>query len=289
MWIEKGGARVDEVSRILPRVILEYPALWQRIVHDWTTSVDGDFAWLTYSANYLLSAAGLKWALDPFSLSTRVPGVTQPNFMEDLAGLSLIVLSHQHNDHLDLNLIGALSHLPIAWIIPDFMLEYILARVQIPWDNIIIPQAGRQISIKGLTLTPFSSLHFHGERGVPEMGYLAEFNHTRWLFPGDIRNYEIGLLPDFGRLDGVFAHIWLGKAGALIYPPPFIEKFCRFFSNFKAQRLIITHLNEYGRDDRDRWDTQHYQLVKTRLNSITPRSQVMKAGMGDKVDLSEVE
>ena len=61
-------------------------------------------------------------------------------------------------------------------------------------------------------LTPFDGLHIHGEHGVPAMGYLAEFSKKRWLFPGDTREFDFSKLPDFGELDDVIGHLWLGKA-----------------------------------------------------------------------------
>ena len=147
----------------------------------------------------------------------------------DLDRLQLIVLSHAHNDHLDQNLISALQGLPLRWVIPEFMLDTVMKAASIPSERIIVPKPGSRICIEGLTLTPFEGLHIREQNGIPEMGYLAEFGGYRWLFPGDTRLFDNSRLPDFGRLDGVFAHLWLGKAGAQIDPPPMLDEFCDVF------------------------------------------------------------
>jgi hypothetical protein len=186
---------------------------------------------------------------------------------------------------LDMHLVHALRELPISWIIPGFMLEDILTRVNLHQDKVIIPQPGKTLQFKELKLTPFDSLHFRGNHGVPEIGYLAEFNHKRWLFPGDIRGYESGIFPDFQCLDGMFAHLWLGKAGAQISPPPLLDEFCRFFSEIAARRMVVTHLNEYGRDENDLWDEQHFDLVSKTFLKVSPTTCLEMAQMGAKVAL----
>ena len=40
----------------------QYPGLWKRMTFEWRAENDRDYAWLTYSANYLLRTAGIRWA-----------------------------------------------------------------------------------------------------------------------------------------------------------------------------------------------------------------------------------
>ena len=96
------------------KAVENYPEIWDRIISEWKSS-QKDCFWLTYSANYLLNTAGVKWAIDPYSLFTRVGGGEQPAFSDDLTALQLVVLTHSHSDHLDLNLIAAIQDLPIHW------------------------------------------------------------------------------------------------------------------------------------------------------------------------------
>jgi hypothetical protein len=262
----------------------DYPKNWNRMISEWRYSQENRF-WLTYSANYLLNSAGKKWAIDPYSLFTRIGGGAQPDFSEDLLSLQLVVLTHSHSDHLDLHLIAGLRDFPLQWVIPEFMLAKIKAVVDLPSDRIIIPQPQKPLRIDNLTLTPFEGLHIHGEHGVPAMGYLAEFSEKRWLFPGDTRLYDFSKLPEFGELDGVVSHLWLGKGEALESKPSKLEGFCNFFSQFTTKQLIITHLHEYGRDMNELWDLHHFQLVRTHIHAIKPELSVTAALIGECVDL----
>ena len=266
------------------KTIENYPEIWERIIFEWKSNQEDCF-WLTYSANYLLNTAGVKWAIDPYSLFTRIGRGEPPVFSQDLRSLQLVVLTHSHSDHLDLNLIAAIQDLPIHWVIPEFLLAKVFAFIDLPSEKIIVPQPGNTLRIDNLKLTPFDGLHIHGEHGVPAMGYLAEFSKKRWLFPGDTRDFDFSKLPDFGELDGVIGHLWLGKSEALEYRPSKLEEFCNFFSQFITKQLVITHLREYGREPNELWDLHHLQLVRTYILEIKPELSVTTVLMGESIHL----
>lgn len=263
----------------------EYPDQWTRAVNAWQSLHGVDAAWLTYAASYLLSTHGTLWAIDPFSLSTRVAGTREPDVRIDLQPLEFAVLTHAHADHLDLNLIRALEPSPTRWVIPDYMLEKVLANTQLPREKVISPVHGKPMKIGPVSLTPFESLHFHALGGVEETGYLVEFDGKRWLFPGDIRNYDRARLPDFGKLDGVFAHLWLGKGRALDPVPPLVDDFCDFFGSLNTERIVVTHIDEIGRPENELWEDRHYQLVAERFHQSHPKIQVESAITGARVFL----
>jgi len=284
--IDGVALRRQEIRRDLDEARVAYPELWQQVTRECRESTTGAYAWLTYAANYLFSFNGFRWALDPFSMSSRVAGVPAPDYRHDLADLSLVVLTHAHNDHLDLPLVSELAETRVQWVIPADVLEKIEAYVKLPLDHVIVPRSGEEIEYGPLRLLPFESLHMNGAHGVPETGYHITFNDQRWLFPGDIRNYQFERLPDFGRLDGVVAHLWLGKARAMDVEPPLLQAFCGFFNRFNTSRLVITHLNEFGRDEHEMWRENHFELVRKEIILLNPAIQVEKALMGDKVKLA---
>lgn len=284
--IDRTARRRQAIQQDLDKARVAYSGLWQQVTRGWRESTTGNYAWLTYAANYLFSFNGFRWALDPFSMSSRVAGVPAPDYRHDLADLSLVVLTHAHNDHLDLMLVRELADTSVQWVIPSDVLEKIKSVVKLPLDRVIVPHAGEEIESGPLHLLPFESLHMNGTHGVPETGYLVEFDAQRWLFPGDIRNYQFERLPDFGRLDGVVAHLWLGKARAMDMEPPLLQAFCDFFNRFNTGRLVITHLNEFGRDVREMWRESHFELVRKEIILRNPAIQVEKALMGDMVKLA---
>ena len=275
----------DAILLKIDRARKEYPSLWRGLIQEWQNCGKRDAAWLTYAASYLLNTASIKWALDPFSLITRVGHANQPDFLKDLESLQLVVFSHAHQDHLDLNIIGALRNLPITWVIPAFMLERVTNAAGLHREQILVPRAGNPIHFGDLTLTPFDGLHFRGTHGVPEMGYVAEFSGKRWLFPGDTRTYDTSRVPHFDALDGVFAHLWLGRGKALEVEPPLMEEFCQFFASLQPKQIVVTHLEELGRDADDFWDMSHYQKVFARFQEISSKIKVSASCMGQSVIL----
>lgn len=277
----------DQQARIalLTETAMEgYTALWEQMVVQWRTA-ETDAAWLTYCANYLLHTAGVRWALDPLSLFSRLSLPNPMNFAKDLAPLDAVVLSHRHADHLDLELLTRLVDLPISWIVPEFLLEELQAIFPAKMPNITVPHPGVPIRIKDLTLLPFEGLHFRDGNGVPEMGYLAEFSGKRWAFPGDTRVFPAQELTKHGSLDGIFAHLWLGKKCALYETPPLLEDFCRFYTEPAPSRLVVTHMHELARDPDDFWDTNHFSQVSTICHELNPNTLVTPAWTGTSVDL----
>lgn len=237
-----------------------------------------------YGANYSFYTGGVRWAIDPFSISTRISVVPEPDFAADLDKLELVLLTHAHNDHLDLNMISAIARLTIRWNVPEFMLGQVLS-AGVPKKNIIVPVNGKAFEFKGLVITPFAGQHIHGRYGVPETGYLVECGEKRWLFPGDTRVYDAGKLPDFGSVDVVFAHVWLGKAQAALPTPPLLEAFCQYTLSCKAKRIILTHLDELGRDEKDLWDEHHVCMIIQKIEAMGGFGKVEAYSMGGRIDL----
>ncbi len=275
----------NSTLNLIDRAREEYPSLWRKFTREWRSQENEDAAWMIYAANYLLRTAGVRWTIDPYCLMHRIQTEHDLDLSGDLSGLEMIVLSHKHNDHLDLKLLRALQDLPAQWVIPEFMLEIILDNISLPRERIITARPGTPIQLRGLTLTPFNGLHIREVYGVPELGYLAEFNHKRWLFPGDIRNYDFSQFPPLGQLDGSFAHLWLGKGRALDQTPPFIDAFVQFFTRLNPKRLVITHMHEIGRVPEELWDLHHYQMVLEKFHSQTSSMSVAAALTGQKVSL----
>jgi L-ascorbate metabolism protein UlaG (beta-lactamase superfamily) len=279
-----------DLARRKAAVIVDYPALWQHMLADWSRPQQNDRAWLLYSANYLLCTGGVRWALDPLTLRGRLPAAARVD-AAPLAALDYIVLTHRHSDHLDLALLGELRAFPARWIVPGDMLD-LLRGLELPPEKVIVPQSMQTLHLGALSLTPFDGLHWEsaperpgGVRGVPATGYLAEFSGKRWLFAGDVRTYESQKMPAFGALDGLFAHLWLGRGAALLPHPPLLDSFCRFYLDLQARQVVITHLNEYSRLPTALWQAHHYRLAADYFQRLAPQVQVRSAYMGQVVEL----
>lgn len=288
---------VKQAERDLRRAqaIALYPDVWARIIDEWRSPGLDDRAWLMYSASYLMRTGNVRWALDPVWLRQWLADASKMNVGHDLRALAFVLLTHEHDDHLDLGLIRQLRDLPIRWVVPQAILS-LVRQTGLSSEKIIVPQVLVPLELEGITILPFEGLHWaetatgghesaSGRRGVPATGYLVEFSGKRWLFPGDVRTYNASALPSRERIYGLFAHLWLGRASALLDPPPLLESFCRFCIETGTQRVVLTHLEEFGRDVNDLWDASHVRQVLSRFREIAPGLSVAPAFMGERVTL----
>jgi beta-lactamase family protein len=277
-----------QINQRSKELIAHYPMLWQDIITEWKLPGSDDRAWLMYSANYLFRTGNTRWALDPLTLNWRLKDIASKVDVSGLGEASFILLTHRHEDHLDLDLISALRQFPICWIVPEPLLAQVTEQAGIPRDHIIIPTPLQPIELNGIRITPFDGLHWetmpNGSRnGVPAIGYLAEFSGKRWLFPGDTRVYDASKFSAFGPLEGLFAHLWLGRGCALQEPPPLLDAFCRFCLNLHGRRIILTHLQEFGRDASDFWDETHLRGVYSKFQEICPGISVDSTFTGESI------
>ncbi len=274
-------------------IIKGYPRLWSQVIDEWQQPGFEEQAWLIYSANYLFRTNNIRWALDPIRLRQRLLQAPEVDILHDLRGLSFVLLTHEHADHLDLQLIRSLKNLPITWIVPSFILKKVVRETGLSTDHIVIPEPLKPFKISGIRITPFHGLHMEKQpnrkgvppRGVPAMAYLVEFNEKRWLFPGDTRTYDATQLPTFGPVDGLFAHVWLGHGCARKNELPLLDDFCRFCLDLQPRKIILTHLREFGRNAEDFWDANHTERTCDILRGRAPHVSVSPIFMGKSVTL----
>ncbi|MCK7483219.1 MAG: MBL fold metallo-hydrolase [Candidatus Moduliflexus flocculans] len=74
------------------------------------------------------------------TLRRRVPEAPAMDAGADLPGLSFVLLSHEHSDHFDLELIRQLRGLPVTWVVPEFLLER-LRPACLPAERVLRPAA----------------------------------------------------------------------------------------------------------------------------------------------------
>ena len=286
--MDRFSEKQEKIKQYRAEVSAYYPALWSKTIAEWNTPDPEDRVWLTYSANYLFRTNNVRWAIDPLTLSWRIKDAPKVDVTHDLSSLSFVLLTHDHNDHLDLDLLSTLRHLPITWVVPEFILSKVMKQTGLPRENIIIPSPLVPTELHGIHILPFDGLHWETTpdgnlKGVPSMGYLIECNGKRWLFPGDTRTYDASQLPALDPVDIVFAHLWLGRSCALLDEHPLLDSFCRFFLDLGPRQLILTHLTEFGRNAHDYWDESHVQCVSSGFKQVDPHISVIPAYMGEKI------
>ena len=283
--MDRFSEKQEQINKHRLEAIQLYPALWSNLIAEWSTPDPQDRVWLTYSANYLFRTNNVRWAIDPLTLHWRIEAAPNVDVAHDLSPLSLVLLTHGHKDHLDLDVLFALRDLPITWVVPEFLLARVTQQAGLRRENIVVPSALTPIELEVIRILPFDGLHWEtlsdgNFKGVPAMGYLIECNGKRWLFPGDTRTYTASQLPAFDPVDVAFAHLWLGRGSALMNEPPLLDAFCRFFLDLNPRRVILTHLSEFGRNAGDYWDDVHVRLVCSRFQDISTNISIDPLGMG---------
>ena len=83
----------------------------------------------------------------------------------------------------------------------------------------------------------------------------------------------------------MFAHLWLGSGSALDRVPPLRDAFCRFFLEVGPPRVVLTHLEDFGRSAEDFWGVTKAEGARERLRQLDSQVQVEIARMGDCVQL----
>jgi L-ascorbate metabolism protein UlaG (beta-lactamase superfamily) len=281
----------EQINQRAVEAVADYPVLWSHMVTEWQRPGPEDLAWLMYSANYLLRTANVRWTIDPLRLKHKLADAPDMP-VEDLKSLDFILLTHQHSDHLDLNLLHGLQDFPVLWVVPAFLLPVLQAEVDIAEERLIIPEPMRTFEIQGIRITPFNGLHWEPMpdsrplRGVEAMGYLIEHHGKRWLFPGDTRTYDASQLPPFDSIDILFAHVWLGRGSALNDEPTLLHSFSRFCMDLRPKKIVLTHLYEFGRDANDCWGDEHVQQITSLMAETGPEISVTSGHLGDCIELT---
>jgi hypothetical protein len=276
------------------RAALEYPALYKKVIRQWKQEGEDTF-WLIYSANYLFRGGGVRWAVDPLTLSSRIPAELPHHLEKDFERTDFIVLTHRHSDHLDKKLLKTISQINIPWLVPEFLLDEVNKIVHLPDHRIIVPTPGKQLEISGIKILPLEGSHWEKTsdmhatetslHGVPAYSYLFEAHNKKWFIPGDTRTYDPKLIPKMGHLDGLIAHVWLGRKGALKDPPPLLDQFCNYFKMCNSSKIVLTHLDEWGRAESDLWTNDHATMITNLIEQESDQITVITAVTGDHVSM----
>jgi hypothetical protein len=225
-----------------------YPSLLSEMLESWARPSVGCRVSLMHAANYLFATRGVRWAVDPLLPDSILPDFPERPQPVRLDGLSFVLLTHAHSDHLDHALLADLRDRAVRFVIPEHMREEVIESAGLRDGQVIIARPAQRLELHGIGILPFAGLHWRDDpdarRGTDATGYLVEVGGRRWLFPGDVRDYDAGAVARFAPVDTLYAHLWLGRGRALEPEPPELDAFCEFMRATEPGRVVLTHLYE---------------------------------------------
>ena len=213
-------------------------------------------------ASYVLKFGDTKIAVDPSLWEIDLPDSVRREYIELLASCDALVITHLDCDHYDESVLDELKG-RVTLYIPDFA-EYPGYAV----GN------GDKVQIGECKLTFFEGAHSTPERFMPEYGFSVCFGGKNYVFPADVRDYEKPH-PDFGKVEVLVAHLWLGKANALnLSYNPYVDKFADFVNGFSPKRVLLGHMLDFRRSIEDMWSEIHMDAVVGKI----PESTILRLG-----------
>ena len=288
---------VDTLASAMPIAARLYDSLRAEFDAKFTQAVDalhapstenGTYLAPLLSASYLFRTNGYLWGMDiAFRYAYHL--CKTPHRLADLLGdLSLIVISHGHDDHFEPATVKQLAKTNIRWVIPHFLLDTAHS-YGIREENIIPAYPGTPITEGPLHILPFEGKHYRpGTRnGLDELGYhISAENAPTLVFPVDTRDYAADNLPDLPPADVCFANIWLGDSNGFAEDYKDIgARFADFMLHFSDRQILFSHLYETGREDRDMWRHEHADILSAIIKEKSPKTSTLVPVLGEIIQL----
>ncbi len=174
---------------------------------------DGDvLLWWLGQAGFLLRCAERSLLIDPYLTPTGSRRFPPPFPSEEATLVDAVLVTHEHRDHLDLDVVRAFaeSRSGAIWVVPTPVAGR-LADLGIPVAQIVSAQPGHRIELGQLVVDPVAAHHGvamadaynTGEALsgglVRFLGYVMELAGTRIYHSGDCLAYP-GLAEELARL-----------------------------------------------------------------------------------------
>lgn len=174
---------------------------------------EGDvLLWWLGQAGFLVRSADEAVLIDPYLTTTGSRRFPPPFGAADAVGVDAVLVTHEHGDHLDLDVVQAFSEVNARarWVVPEPVAPQ-LARLGVDPELIVPAQPGQRHEFGRLIVQPIAAhhgAHMADAYGTGEaisgglvrfLGYVVELAGTRIYHSGDCLAYP-GLAEELIRL-----------------------------------------------------------------------------------------
>lgn len=174
--------------------------------------------WWLGQAGFVLRGGGASVLVDPYLTPAGARRFPPPFPAADAAGVDAVLVTHDHGDHLDVDVARAFAEAGSAarWVVPEPVVDQLVA-LGIRRELIEPAQPGRPVTIGPLRVDPLPAHHgvdmtdAYGTGAelsgglVRFLGYVVDLAGTRIYHSGDCLAYP-GLAEELARLE---AHVVL--------------------------------------------------------------------------------
>lgn len=174
--------------------------------------------WWLGQAGFLLRGGGASLLVDPYLTTAGARRFPPPFPAADAAGVDAVLVTHEHGDHLDIDVARAFAEAgsPARWVVPEPVADR-LESLGIRRELIEPAQPGRPVTVGPVRIDPLPAHHgvdmadAYGTGAelsgglVRFLGYVVDLGGTRVYHSGDCLAYD-GLAEELARLD---AHVVL--------------------------------------------------------------------------------
>ena len=243
---------------------------------------EGSRVSLLGASSYLFQTGDFHWCMDPSFRFAYKLAKSPHRIGELLKDLDLVVITHAHADHFEEETVRQLAKNKTLWLIPDFMEEKAKAFGILP-ERMILAHEGEILTVGPLTLRVLAGRHFRPDtgKGTRAYGYVIQAEgHPTMAFPADVRDYSTDGIDPLDA-DVCFAHVWLGDKSDLADFGEYPDAFAAFMLKYSKKHLILAHLYENGRKDRQMWRREHALLSANALQTRCPDAKISIPAPGE--------
>lgn len=243
----------------------------------------GNCIWLQSPSGYIMKLNGTIIGMDIPFRTQWVKDLVAHRCHKDVEKFNYYLLSHAHIDHFCPNFLPELSE-KTQMLVPEFFSDEQVSLFTHNKKNISKIKADNVYTLGNVNVHTFNGNHFRPNgKGIDEFGYMFESGNKKLLFPVDMRDYNKPL-PNFGKIDILFAHVWFSDDNTKDYSDTLLQQ-AEFIVRTAPKKVVFAHLDDFERTLQQRWSRNHAKELKQKVNELNSDIEVIIPNVGDRIDI----